>query len=57
MMDTSLSSFDSSLPPSRRYTSVGIQYSYDQIPTAEALALMLQKSPITHATQVRLMHT
>ncbi|XP_035015895.1 S9 family peptidase [Hippoglossus stenolepis] len=36
-----------------RYTSVGIQYSYDQIPTAEALALMLEKSPITHAAQIK----
>lgn len=37
----------------RRYSSVGLQYSYDQIPTAEALAAMLEKSPITHAAQVR----
>ncbi|XP_060930452.1 S9 family peptidase [Limanda limanda] len=36
-----------------RYTSVGIQYSYDQIPTAEALALMLEKSPITHAAKIK----
>ncbi|XP_078110696.1 acylamino-acid-releasing enzyme [Sander vitreus] len=36
-----------------RYTSVGLQYSYDQIPTAEALAAMLQKSPITHAAQIK----
>ncbi|TNN61819.1 Acylamino-acid-releasing enzyme [Liparis tanakae] len=36
-----------------RYTSVGIQYSYDQIPTAEALAAMLEKSPITHAAQIK----
>ncbi|CAN9515755.1 unnamed protein product [Ophioblennius macclurei] len=36
-----------------RYTSVGIEYSYDQIPTAEALAAMLQKSPITHAAQIK----
>lgn len=37
----------------RRYTSAGFQYSYDQIPTAEAMAAMLEKSPITHAAQVR----
>ncbi|KAF7652406.1 hypothetical protein LDENG_00097330 [Lucifuga dentata] len=36
-----------------RYSSVGLQYSYDQIPTAEALATMLEKSPITHAAQIR----
>ncbi|XP_018544539.1 S9 family peptidase isoform X1 [Lates calcarifer] len=36
-----------------RYTSVGFQYSYDQIPTAEALAAMLEKSPITHAAQIK----
>ncbi|XP_026188666.1 acylamino-acid-releasing enzyme isoform X2 [Mastacembelus armatus] len=36
-----------------RYTSVGFQYSYDKIPTAEALAAMLEKSPITHAAQIK----
>ncbi|XP_044067566.1 S9 family peptidase isoform X2 [Siniperca chuatsi] len=36
-----------------RYTSVGFQYSYDQIPTAEALAAMLEMSPITHAAQIK----
>ncbi|XP_070695412.1 acylamino-acid-releasing enzyme [Pempheris klunzingeri] len=36
-----------------RYSSVGFEYSYDQIPTAEALAAMLEKSPITHAAQIR----
>lgn len=36
-----------------RYTSAGFQYSYDQIPTAEALAAMLQKSPITYAAQMK----
>ncbi|CAJ1055463.1 S9 family peptidase [Xyrichtys novacula] len=36
-----------------RYSSVGFHYSYDQIPTAEALASMLEKSPITHAAQVK----
>uniref|UniRef100_A0A665T5B3 acylaminoacyl-peptidase n=1 Tax=Echeneis naucrates TaxID=173247 RepID=A0A665T5B3_ECHNA len=32
---------------------VGFQYSYDQIPTSEALAAMLEKSPITHAAQIK----
>lgn len=32
---------------------MGLQYSYQEIPTAEALAAMLEKSPITHAAQVR----
>lgn len=32
---------------------MGFQYSYDLIPTAEALAAMLEKSPIVHAAQVR----
>ncbi|XP_056155412.1 S9 family peptidase [Lampris incognitus] len=36
-----------------RYSSVGLQYSFDQIPTAEALASMLEKSPITHASQIQ----
>uniref|UniRef100_A0AAQ4RA31 Acylamino-acid-releasing enzyme n=1 Tax=Gasterosteus aculeatus aculeatus TaxID=481459 RepID=A0AAQ4RA31_GASAC len=36
-----------------RYTSVGFPYSYDQIPTAEALAAMLERSPITHAAQIK----
>ncbi|XP_049920817.1 S9 family peptidase isoform X2 [Epinephelus moara] len=36
-----------------RYTTVGIQYSYDQIPTAEAMATMLERSPITHAAQIK----
>ncbi|XP_034551957.1 S9 family peptidase [Notolabrus celidotus] len=36
-----------------RYSCVGLQYSYDQIPTAEALAVMLEKSPITHAAQIK----
>lgn len=43
-------------PISRRYTSVGFHYSYDQIPTAEALAAMLQKSPIAHAAKVKHKH-
>uniref|UniRef100_A0A3Q4BM22 Acylamino-acid-releasing enzyme n=1 Tax=Mola mola TaxID=94237 RepID=A0A3Q4BM22_MOLML len=36
-----------------RYTSVGFQYSYGQIPTADALAAMLEKSPIRHAAQIK----
>ncbi|KAM3617790.1 uncharacterized protein V6R79_011295 [Siganus canaliculatus] len=36
-----------------RYSSVGFQFSYEQIPTAEALAAMLEKSPITHAAQIK----
>ncbi|XP_041656091.1 S9 family peptidase isoform X2 [Cheilinus undulatus] len=36
-----------------RYSSVGFQYSYDQIPTPEALTAMLEKSPITHAAQIK----
>ncbi|MEQ2177504.1 hypothetical protein GOODEAATRI_004255 [Goodea atripinnis] len=28
---------------------IGFHFSYDNIPTAETLAAMLQKSPITHA--------
>ncbi|XP_063052140.1 S9 family peptidase [Engraulis encrasicolus] len=36
-----------------RYTSVGLDYSFDQLPTPEALSLMLQRSPIMHAAQIR----
>uniref|UniRef100_A0A673AW13 acylaminoacyl-peptidase n=1 Tax=Sphaeramia orbicularis TaxID=375764 RepID=A0A673AW13_9TELE len=36
-----------------RYTSVGLEYSYDRTPTADALGAMLERSPITHAAQVR----
>ncbi|XP_047427893.1 S9 family peptidase [Mugil cephalus] len=36
-----------------RYTTVGLQYSYGQIPTAEALAAMLERSPIVHAAQIK----
>ncbi|CAG6021196.1 unnamed protein product [Menidia menidia] len=36
-----------------RYSSAGFQFSYDNIPTAETLASMLEKSPITHAAQIR----
>ncbi|KAM8829816.1 acylamino-acid-releasing enzyme isoform 2-T2 [Synchiropus picturatus] len=35
-----------------RYTSVGLPYSYSQTPTAEALAIMLERSPITHVDQI-----
>nr|XP_057941213.1 S9 family peptidase isoform X2 [Doryrhamphus excisus] len=36
-----------------RYTSVGLQYSYEQTPTAEALVAMLERSPIIHAAQIK----
>uniref|UniRef100_A0A3Q1GB68 Acylamino-acid-releasing enzyme n=1 Tax=Acanthochromis polyacanthus TaxID=80966 RepID=A0A3Q1GB68_9TELE len=36
-----------------RYTSAGFPFSYDQIPSAEALAAMLHKSPISHAAQIK----
>uniref|UniRef100_A0A1A7X1R7 acylaminoacyl-peptidase n=1 Tax=Iconisemion striatum TaxID=60296 RepID=A0A1A7X1R7_9TELE len=36
-----------------RYTSAGFLFSYDNIPTAEALAVMLEKSPITHAAKIK----
>ncbi|XP_077371319.1 acylamino-acid-releasing enzyme isoform X2 [Festucalex cinctus] len=36
-----------------RYTCVGFQYSYNQTPTPEALAAMLEKSPIIHAAQIK----
>ncbi|KAM6977737.1 acylamino-acid-releasing enzyme [Aplochiton taeniatus] len=36
-----------------RYSSVGLQYSYEQLPTPEALATMLEKSPIRHAAQIK----
>ncbi|XP_072223271.1 acylamino-acid-releasing enzyme isoform X1 [Leuresthes tenuis] len=36
-----------------RYSSAGFQFSYDNIPTAETLAAMLQKSPIAHAAQIK----
>lgn len=36
-----------------RYSCVGLQYSYDKLPSPEALATMLEKSPITHAAQIR----
>ncbi|XP_078805683.1 acylamino-acid-releasing enzyme isoform X4 [Oryzias latipes] len=31
----------------------GFQFSYDSVPTAEVLAALLQKSPITHAVQIK----
>ncbi|XP_051950569.1 S9 family peptidase isoform X2 [Xyrauchen texanus] len=36
-----------------RYSSVGIQYSFDQLPTSHCLTAMLEKSPIIHAAQIR----
>ncbi|XP_054602322.1 acylamino-acid-releasing enzyme isoform X2 [Nothobranchius furzeri] len=36
-----------------RYTSAGFLFSYDNIPTAEALAVMLEKSPITQAAKIK----
>lgn len=36
-----------------RYSSVGLDYSFDQLPTPEALSLMLERSPIKHAAQIR----
>uniref|UniRef100_A0AAV2K1M0 Acylamino-acid-releasing enzyme n=1 Tax=Knipowitschia caucasica TaxID=637954 RepID=A0AAV2K1M0_KNICA len=36
-----------------RYSSVGLDFSYEKIPTAEALAAMLERSPITHAPKMR----
>uniref|UniRef100_A0AAR2IPU7 acylaminoacyl-peptidase n=1 Tax=Pygocentrus nattereri TaxID=42514 RepID=A0AAR2IPU7_PYGNA len=36
-----------------RYSSIGLQYSFDQLPTPQALTTMLEKSPITHAAQIR----
>ncbi|RVE70303.1 hypothetical protein OJAV_G00063140 [Oryzias javanicus] len=36
-----------------RYTSAGFQFSYDSVPTAEVLAALLEKSPITHAVQIK----
>uniref|UniRef100_A0A3B3Z8P8 acylaminoacyl-peptidase n=1 Tax=Periophthalmus magnuspinnatus TaxID=409849 RepID=A0A3B3Z8P8_9GOBI len=32
---------------------VGMHFSYEQIPTAEALATMLERSPITHAAKMK----
>lgn len=36
-----------------RYSSVGIQYAFDQLPTSQSLISMLEKSPIIHAAQIR----
>ncbi|XP_049609546.1 S9 family peptidase [Syngnathus scovelli] len=36
-----------------RYTCVGSHYSYNQTPTAEALAAMLAQSPIIHVAQIK----
>ncbi|KAK1801146.1 hypothetical protein P4O66_022848 [Electrophorus voltai] len=36
-----------------RYSSVGLQYSFDLLPTPQALTTMLEKSPIVHAAQIR----
>uniref|UniRef100_A0A4W4FEX6 acylaminoacyl-peptidase n=1 Tax=Electrophorus electricus TaxID=8005 RepID=A0A4W4FEX6_ELEEL len=36
-----------------RYSSVGLQYSFDLLPTPQALTAMLEKSPIVHAAQIR----
>ncbi|XP_067096373.1 S9 family peptidase [Osmerus mordax] len=35
-----------------RYSCVGLQYSYDKLPSPQALANMLEKSPIRHAAQI-----
>ncbi|XP_066499821.1 S9 family peptidase isoform X2 [Hoplias malabaricus] len=35
-----------------RYSSVGLHYSFDQLPSPQALTTMLEKSPIVHAAQV-----
>lgn len=36
-----------------RYSSIGLEFSYEQIPTAGALSAMLERSPITHAPQMK----
>ncbi|XP_062854518.1 S9 family peptidase isoform X1 [Trichomycterus rosablanca] len=36
-----------------RYSSVGLDYWFDQLPTPQALTTMLEKSPIVHAAQIR----
>ncbi|KAG2471177.1 ACPH enzyme, partial [Polypterus senegalus] len=35
-----------------RYTAVGLQYSYDRIPTVDDLAAMLTSSPLVHAAKI-----
>ncbi|XP_041129402.1 acylamino-acid-releasing enzyme-like [Polyodon spathula] len=39
--------------PDWRYTAVGLDYSFGRLPTAEALATMLNCSPIIHAEQIK----
>nr|XP_014348425.1 PREDICTED: acylamino-acid-releasing enzyme-like [Latimeria chalumnae] len=39
--------------PDWRYTEVGLNYSYDQLPSPAAMTLMLTKSPIVYASQVK----
>ncbi|KAK2898631.1 hypothetical protein Q8A67_010049 [Cirrhinus molitorella] len=36
-----------------RYSSVGLQYAFDRLPTSQSLISMLEKSPIIHAAQIR----
>ncbi|XP_065103189.1 acylamino-acid-releasing enzyme isoform X2 [Paramisgurnus dabryanus] len=36
-----------------RYSSVGIKYAFDRLPTPQSLTTMLEKSPIIHAAQIR----
>ncbi|XP_073765932.1 S9 family peptidase isoform X4 [Danio rerio] len=36
-----------------RYSSVGLQYAFDRLPTSQSLISMLDKSPIIHAPQIR----
>jgi len=45
---------DPPLPPSpRRYTSLGLPYSFQRVPRVEDLVVMLQRSPIVQAPRVR----
>ncbi|XP_051483188.1 acylamino-acid-releasing enzyme-like isoform X2 [Apus apus] len=39
--------------PDWRYTSLGLPYSFERVPHAEELAIMLLRSPIAQAAQVR----
>ncbi|KAJ8257548.1 hypothetical protein GJAV_G00186780 [Gymnothorax javanicus] len=36
-----------------RYSSVGLQYSFDRLPSPDALTAMFQVSPIAHASHIR----
>ncbi|XP_066553659.1 acylamino-acid-releasing enzyme isoform X2 [Amia ocellicauda] len=36
-----------------RYSALGLQYSFDRLPTPDALTTMLEQSPITHAAQIK----